>query len=123
MRARLVSLLVPALLAAAAGAAAQTSITAVRVPGAGPINDPLGAQWKQARAVRVVVLPQTVTLPHNDHPAIHELSVRALHNGGWVAFLIEWTDPTLSTQIVVDNFGDQVAVELPVDTKANPPSP
>jgi hypothetical protein len=123
MRARLVASLVPLLVAAASGAAAQTSITAVRVPGAGPINDPSGAHWGRARAVRVVVLPQTVTLPHNDHPAIHELTVRAVHNGGWIGFLIEWKDPTLSNQIVVDDFGDQVAIELPVDTKAAPPSP
>lgn len=123
MRARLVALLIPALLAAAAGAAAQTSITAARAAGSGPINDPLGAHWKRPRAVKVVMLPQTVAPPHQPNAAVKELSVRALHNGGWIAFLIEWKDPTLSNQIVVDNFGDQVAIELPVDTKAAPPSP
>jgi hypothetical protein len=123
MRARLVTLVVPALLMVAAAAGAQTSITAVRVPGAGPIDDPLGGSWKQARPVHVALLPQTVTLPHNDHPAVHELTVRAIHNGGWIAFLIEWHDATLSNQIVVDNFGDQVAVELPIDIRAAPASP
>jgi DMSO reductase family type II enzyme heme b subunit len=123
MRVRAAALVWTAVLGLAAAAHAQTSITAVRVPGAGPIDDPLGARWRQAKPVRVVVLPQTVTLPHNDHPGIHEITVRALHNGGWIGFLIEWMDPSLSDQIVVDNFGDQVAIELPVDTGGNPPSP
>jgi DMSO reductase family type II enzyme heme b subunit len=69
------------------------------------------------------MLPQTVTLPNHAEPAIKELAVRAVHNGGWIAFLIEWKDSTLSDRVVLDNFGDQVAVELPVDIKANPPSP
>jgi hypothetical protein len=123
MRARLVALVVPAVLAMAAAAAAQTPITATRISGAGPIDDPLGAHWKQARPVKVLMLPQTVIPPHKPDTAVKELAVRALHNGGWIAFLIEWKDPSLSNQIVVDNFGDQVAVELPIDTKGAPPSP
>ena len=51
------------------------------------------------------------------------MTVRAVHNGGRMAFLIEWKDPTKSDQVILDNFADQVAVELPVDTKATPPSP
>ncbi len=123
MRARLAALLVAAVASAAAVAAAQTPITVARVPGAGPIDEPTGAYWKVARPVHVAVLPQTVTLPHNDHPAVHELTVRAVHNGGWLAFLLEWKDPTRSDRLVVDDFGDQVAVELPVDTRGAAPSP
>jgi len=123
MRARLVAPGVMALLGLTVTAAAQSPITAARVPGAGPIEDPLGAHWKQARPVTVRMLPQTVITPHKPDAAVKELAVRALHNGGWIAFLIEWKDPTLSNQIVVDNFGDQVAVELPIDTRAAPPSP
>jgi DMSO reductase family type II enzyme heme b subunit len=106
-----------------APAAAQVPITAVRVPGAGPLADPAGAYWKQARPAAVLLLPQTVTLPHNDHPASAQLRVSAVHNGGWIAFLVEWNDSTLSDRLMVDNFGDQVAVQLPIDTKAAPPSP
>jgi hypothetical protein len=112
-----------ALLAGAGPAAAETTITAARILGSGPINDPLGAHWKQARPVHVAMLPQTVTLPHNDHPAVREMTVRALHNGGWVAFLIEWRDPTLSSKVILDNFGDQVAVQLPIAASATAPSP
>ncbi len=129
MRHRLVPCVLVLLAAGLAGLAgagtgqAQPSLTAVRVPGRGPINDPLGPHWRRAVPVRVAMLPQTVALPQHPQPAVRELVVRALHNGGWIAFLIEWRDPTLSDRIVLDNFGDQVAVQLPVDTRGAPPSP
>jgi DMSO reductase family type II enzyme heme b subunit len=107
----------------AAPAAAQTPITAVRVAGAGPIVDPAATVWKDARPVKVAMLPQSVTPPHQAEPAVKELTVRAVHNGGWIAFLIEWTDSTQSDRLLVDSFGDQVAVQLPVDTTSTAPSP
>jgi DMSO reductase family type II enzyme heme b subunit len=54
---------------------------------------------------------------------VKTLTVRAVHNGGWVAFLVQWKDPSRSDRVILDNFGDQVAIQLPVDTKASPPSP
>ena len=123
MRARSFVFLLVGLLAAASVAEAQTPIIAVRVRGAGPIADPLATMWKDARPVKVAMLPQTVALPHKPDAAIKELSVRAVHNGGWLAVLIEWRDPTVSNIVILDNFGDQVAWQLPVDAKANPPSP
>jgi DMSO reductase family type II enzyme heme b subunit len=112
-----------ALLALGVPAAAQTPITAVRVPGAGPIVDPAARVWKDGRPVKVAMLPQSVTLPHLAEPAVKALSVRAVHNGGWIAFLIEWPDGTLSDRLLVDSFGDQAAVQLPIATTAAPPSP
>ncbi len=121
MRARRFAL---ALVLAAAGLAeAQARLTAVRVKGAGPITEPAAPLWRQARPVKVAMLAQTVTQPQKPDAAIHELTVRAVHNGGWIAFLIEWKDQTPSERVVLDNFGDQVAIELPIDTKAAPPSP
>ena len=123
MRPQHLAIALVAVLAWAGTAWAQLPLTAVRVKGAGPITDPTAPIWKQSRPVNVAMLPQTVALPHNDHPAIRQLSVRTVHNGGWIAFLIEWSDPTLSDRIVLDNFGDQLAVELPIETKGPPPSP
>jgi len=121
-RRHVATILMGALLALAAPAAAQTPITAVRVGGAGPIIDPLASAWAKARPLKVAMLPQTVALPHKPDAAVKELTVRALHNGGWIAVLIEWKDATLSDRIVLDNFGDQVAVQFPVQ-KTAPPSP
>ena len=46
----------------------------------------------------VTMLAQTVTLPNHPNTAIKELRVRAVHNGGWLALLIEWKDATLSNR-------------------------
>jgi DMSO reductase family type II enzyme heme b subunit len=105
------------------GALAQTAITAVRVPGAGPLADVQASHWKRARPIKVPMQPQVMALPHNPEPAVKELLVRAVHNGGWIAFLIEWQDPSPSDRVVLDNFGDQVAVQLPVNVKSSPPAP
>jgi DMSO reductase family type II enzyme heme b subunit len=124
MRARVALALVAITVAGLApGALAQTAITAVRVPGAGPLADSLAPYWKKARPAKVAMQPQVMALPHKPDPAVKELVVRAVHNGGWIAFLLEWKDPTLSDKIVLDNFGDQVAVQLPVNVKTSPPAP
>jgi DMSO reductase family type II enzyme heme b subunit len=122
MRRYVATILTGALLAIASAAGAQTPITAVRVGGTGPITDPLAPAWAKARPLKVAMLPQTVALPRKPDAAVKELTVRALHNGGWIAVLIEWKDATLSDRIVLDNFGDQVAVQFPVQ-KTAPPSP
>ena len=97
-------------------------IRAVRVT---ETNDDLlrpgAAFWKQAPAVTVAMLPQNVALPRIQAAAVKQLTVRAVHNSRNFAFLIEWLDPAQSDRIVTDNFGDQVAVQLPV--KAAPDAP
>jgi DMSO reductase family type II enzyme heme b subunit len=124
MRARVALALVAMTVAGLAPRAlAQPVITAVRVSGAGPLADAQGPYWKQARPVKVPMQPQVMALPNKPDPAVKELAVRAVHNGGWIAFLVEWKDPTLSDKIVRDNFGDQVAVQLPVNVKGSPPAP
>ncbi len=123
MPARLFPALLAVLLLGAAVAPAQPAIVANRIAGSGPIEDPLARQWARARPVTVPMLPQTVARPHQPAPAVRELTVRALHNGTWIAFLIEWTDPTVSSTVMLDNFGDQVAVQLPVSLDGPPPSP
>jgi hypothetical protein len=79
--------------------------------------DAEAAFWKDAPAVKVPMQPQTIANPQNATPAVGELDVRAAHNGQWYAVLIEWSDPTRSDRIVLDQFGDQVALELPVKYK------
>lgn len=123
MRARILAGCLLTLVAGAAPAAAQAPLVAARVPGAGPIIDPGAGLWRDARPVTVTMLSQQVTLPHQPEIAVKILTVRAVHNGGWLAFLVQWQDPTRSERVILDNFGDQVAIQLPVDIKATPPSP
>jgi hypothetical protein len=104
-------------LVVAVSAWAAETLHAIRVKDAGPLVDPGAAFWKGARPVRVTMLPQVVATPTHSNPAITSLTVKAAHNGQWLAVLLEWKDPTKNDRIILDEFGDQVAVELPVHYK------
>lgn len=111
-------------LALGPAAAAEPGLTAVRVQGSGPVLDLDAAFWKSAKPVTVTMLPQNAAPPRHGKPAVLELKVRAAHNGQWIAVLMEWRDKTKSDRIVTDQFGDQVAVEFPIETKKDAlPSP
>ncbi|MBF0127337.1 MAG: hypothetical protein HQM02_09020, partial [Magnetococcales bacterium] len=95
-----------------------------RVPGTSPLLDPFAKEWEQVKPVMVKMQPQVVAMPTRATPAVEELSVRSVHNGHNLSVLLEWKDTTRSDRMVVDRFGDQVAVELPVNYKADsPPNP
>jgi len=103
---------------------ADTALHAIRMTGMGPILSLDAHEWNKAKPVKVSMLPQMVATPRNLNPAVKELIVRAGHNGHWLALLIEWKDPTKSERIVLDEFGDQVAVQFPVNFKTDAiPSP
>jgi hypothetical protein len=107
-----------------AGTAWAQGLQAVRVEAAGTaLNDPEAAFWAKSPEVAVPMLPQNITTPKHQKAAVSELKVRAAHNGAEYAFRIEWSDPTQSDRIVVDAFGDQVAVELPLVLRADAPPP
>ncbi len=80
----------------------------------GELLDPAAKFWDTAPEATVPMLPQVVTTPRHPKIAVNALKVRAVHNGHWLAFRIEWKDTTQSDRIVVDQFGDQVAVEMPI---------
>lgn len=99
-------------------AAQDLVLRAIPIAGsAGPLVDTDAAYWKDAPAIEVPMEAQVIATPQNPEPAVKGLTVRAAHNGQWLAFLIEWADPTKSDRIVVNQFGDQVAVELPSSFK------
>lgn len=99
-------------------AAQEPTLKAIHLSGsAGPLMDLDAPYWKDAAPTKVVMLPQVITTPQNANPAVKELVVRTVHNGQWLAFLIEWEDPTKNDRLVADKFGDQVAVEMPTNYK------
>ncbi|MCR4346636.1 MAG: ethylbenzene dehydrogenase-related protein [Sulfuricaulis sp.] len=108
----------------AATASAETALHAKWVVDPGAMNDPRAAYWGNIEAAGVPMLGQMVATPRHLDPAVKELQVKAAHNGHRIAFLIEWADPARSDRIVVDEYGDQVAVELPNQfIPDKPPSP
>jgi hypothetical protein len=102
-------------LGAAPALAQEQTLRAVRATGVmGPLSDPDAPYWRRAPAATVEMQPQVFATPFNGTPAVAELKVRAVHSEHWLAFLIEWQDPTKSDVLRADAFGDQVAVQMPV---------
>ncbi len=95
---------------------AQTPLPAGRVSNV-PLTDPSAPFWAQQPVVEVPMLPQNVTTPNHLQPTVSQLQVRAAHDGFKIAFLIEWSDATMSLRNVVNQFADNVAIELPVNPK------
>lgn len=111
------------LLVGAAGAAQAADLLAARIATPGPIVALDGKAW-EAAPVTVAMQPQQLLTPMNANPAVKQLQVRAVHNGQWLAVLIEWADPTQSDVVSEERFDDKVAVELPIKyDPANLPSP
>ncbi|MEO5373480.1 MAG: ethylbenzene dehydrogenase-related protein [Alphaproteobacteria bacterium] len=105
-------------------AAPAPALVAPKLAGTEAMIDPGGAYWAKAKPVVVEVLSQMVTTPSAPTPKVQKMTVRAVHNERYVSFLLEWDDSTKSDRLVSDQFGDQVAVELPVSyDKDNPPNP
>jgi hypothetical protein len=103
-----------------ATAAAAESLDAIAVDEPGPLKDPGAAYWANAPATRVTMHPQIVTKPRHADIAVTELTVRAVHNGRWIGVLIEWQDAKRENILRSDSFGDQVAVQFPVQSPASP---
>ncbi len=116
-----------ALLVAAAGmAAADDQLIVHRIKtGTGPVLDPDAGLWKTVPEQAVALQAQMIATPVNAEPAVSALTVRAVHDGLWITFQLRWDDPTKSDIVNLDQFGDQVAIELPVKPydANNPPNP
>lgn len=97
-----------------AAAAPADGVLAQRVAPAGPLLDPQASFWSKLKPLPVSLLPQTVTTPMHPEHQIKDVQVRAAHNGQWIAFRLDWKDGTQSDRLYSDQFGDQVAVELPM---------
>lgn len=102
------------------GAATIAPWTAAYVTGELPL-DPKSAIWTKARAEVIPLVAQTVAAPMGGG-ATPSVSVRALHNGKEVAFLLEWADDTVNEAVGPDTYRDACALMFALNAKA-PPSP
>lgn len=102
-------------------ASAPPALRAERVPGAGPMLSLEAADWDGIAPTTIPLIPQVAVAPTNPEPAASSVRVRLRRNDDHIAILLEWNDATESDALVVDQFGDQVAIQYPVD-HATPPS-
>ncbi len=95
-------------------ASAQTDLRVIYTDQDLPINDPNAALWAQAPEINVPLSGQNITAPFGLDPAVDTIRMRSLHNGGWVAFLLEWDDSTQDLGGGSLDFRDSVALQFPV---------
>ncbi|MFQ5829858.1 MAG: ethylbenzene dehydrogenase-related protein [Candidatus Methylomirabilia bacterium] len=104
-------------LGAATAWAQQTTLTVPFVEPMIPV-DPRWGGWTVAPAVEITLGPQAIAKPWKLAPSIKQLTVKALHNGTWVAFLLTWRDATKNSVMYTDSFRDAVALMVPVGKAA-----
>lgn len=114
---------------AAAGAAScgrqapKTTPEVVAVHRAPLPDDPLDPAWNAAPVHATALLLQDMVEPRLLEASTPEARVRALTDGGRIAFRLDWDDPSGDDLPGVDRFTDACAVQLPAAAGADVPSP
>ncbi len=115
-----------AMLVALVGCARQPAQDAVQVTGKFinaplPIEDPASKLWEQAPDHPAMLLKQDITEPMLTDPGVERAQVRALHNGEWVVFRLEWSDPTEDLIPRSGSGSDAAALQFPVAADGDVP--
>jgi len=75
---------------------------------------PEDAAWGKVSPMTLPLSGQVITRPVWPEPTARALTVRALHNGTEIAFLLEWQDNTKNDRLTPGTFRDGVAIGLPL---------
>ncbi|RMH06084.1 MAG: hypothetical protein D6704_08095 [Nitrospirae bacterium] len=83
------------------------------LPGDIPAH-PSDPAWEQIAPIAVPLSGQIITRPVWPEPSVKVLSVRSVHNGKEIAFLLEWQDATRNERLTPGVFRDGVAIAFPL---------
>jgi hypothetical protein len=75
---------------------------------------PEEAAWETIPIMTLPLSGQVVTRPVWPEPTARALTVRSVHNGSDIAFLLEWQDNTKNDRLTPGTFRDGVAIGLPL---------
>ena len=75
---------------------------------------PEDASWAKVSPMTLPLSGQVITRPVWPEPSARALTVRSLHNGTEIAFLLEWQDNTKNDRLTPGTFRDGVAIGLPL---------
>ena len=75
---------------------------------------PEDASWAKVSPMTLPLSGQVITRPVWPEPTARALTVRSLHNGIEIAFLLEWQDNTKNDRLTPGTFRDGVAIGLPL---------
>ncbi len=88
-------------------------IRAQAITGDVPIT-PDDPAWQKIPPMTLPLSGQIITRPVWPEPTARALTVRAVHNGTDIAFLLEWQDNTKNDRLTPGTFRDGVALGLPL---------
>ena len=94
------------------------AVRADRVP-----LDSADAAWQQAPEYLAHLVPQDLVEPRLATPSTPDVRVRALADGGEIAFRLEWVDATVDDTAEPAAFVDGVAIQIPRTIETSPPDP
>jgi len=77
-------------------------------------TEPEDAAWGKVSPMTLPLSGQVITRPVWPEPTARALTVRSLHNGAEIAFLLEWQDNTKNDRLTPGTFRDGVAIGLPL---------
>lgn len=84
--------------------------------------DPVEELWRKIPPARIPLKAQDLSPPFGGG-SVKAVTIRAVHNGREIAFLLKWIDPTKDATIDgLDSFRDAAALMFPLDPK-NPSEP
>ena len=75
---------------------------------------PEDAAWAKVSPMTLPLSGQVITRPVWPEPTARALTVRSVHNGTEIAFLLEWQDNTKNDRLTPGTFRDGVAIGLPL---------
>lgn len=108
---------------APAGTGTVSATEVVARPTARLPSDPLDALWTSAVEFPAPLILQDMVEPRLLEPSTRNVRVRALADGGRIAFRLEWDDPTPEDLPLPAVFVDACAVQLPQLSAADVPAP
>ena len=77
-------------------------------------TEPDDGGWAKVSPMTLPLSGQVITRPIWPDPSARALTVRSLHNGAEIAFLLEWQDNTKNDRLTPGTFRDGVAIGLPL---------
>ncbi|MDT7044148.1 ethylbenzene dehydrogenase-related protein [Candidatus Nitronereus thalassa] len=75
---------------------------------------PSDKDWESLAPIPIPLSGQIITRPVWPEPSAKVISVRSIHNGQDISFLIEWQDATKNEQLTPGVFRDGAALALPL---------
>ena len=94
-------------------ARSEPDLRSVYIDEPAPASDPESGLWRKASAQKVALVGQAAIVPLKPQPSVEDVTVRSLHDGKTIAFLLEWEDAEKDEHTIkIDQFRDACGVLL-----------